>query len=88
MKKSIFLFSGDTEIFITYISYLGLATYQFMEIHNILSLYYGYPGSQAPFWGEEVTSPAIVGLNTILVRLCHPIEGLGGLLTKFFWHDG
>ena len=23
-----------------------------------------YPGSQAPFWGEEVTSPAIVGLNT------------------------
>ena len=47
-----------------------------------------YPGSQAPFWGEEVTSPAIVGLNTILVRLCHPIEGLGGLLTKFFWRDG
>ena len=43
-----------------------------------------YPGSQAPFWGEEVTSPAIVGLNTFLVRLCHPIEGLGGLLTKFF----
>ena len=47
-----------------------------------------YPGSQAPFWGEEVTSPAIVGLNTILVRLCHPIEGLGGLLTEFFWRDG
>ena len=47
-----------------------------------------YPGSQAPFWGEEVTSPAIVGLNTILVRRCHPIEGLGGLLTKFFWRDG
>ena len=47
-----------------------------------------YPGSQAPFWGEEVTSPAIVGLNTILVRLCHPIEGLGGLLTKCFWRDG
>ena len=23
-----------------------------------------YPGSQAPFWGEEVTSPAIVGSNT------------------------
>ena len=43
-----------------------------------------YPGSQAPFWEEEVTSPAIVGLNTILVRLCHPIEGLGGLLTDFF----
>ena len=39
--KSVFLFSGDTEIFITYISYLGLATDQFMEIHNILSLYYG-----------------------------------------------
>ena len=37
-KKSIFLFSGDTEIFITYISYPGLATDQFMEIHNILSL--------------------------------------------------
>ena len=47
-----------------------------------------YPGSQAPFWGEEVTPPAIVGLNTILVRLCHPIEGLGGLLMKFFWRDG
>ena len=31
-----------------------------------------------------MTSPAIVGLNTFLVRLCHPIEGLGGLLTKFF----
>ena len=39
--KSIFLLSGDTEIFITYISYLGLATDQFMEIHNILSLCYG-----------------------------------------------
>ena len=47
-----------------------------------------YTGSQAPFWGEEVTSPAIVGLNTFLVRVCHPIEGLGGLLTKFFWRDG
>ena len=47
-----------------------------------------YPGSQAPFWGEEVTSPAIVGLNTFLVRLCHPIEGLCGLLTKFIWRDG
>ena len=47
-----------------------------------------YPGSQALFWGEEVTSPAIVGLNTFLVRLFHPIEGLGGLLTKFFWRDG
>ena len=47
-----------------------------------------YPGSQAPFWGEEVTSPAIVGLNTFLVRLCHPIEGLGGLLTNLFWRDG
>ena len=46
-----------------------------------------YPGSQAPFWGEEVTSPAIVGLNTILVRLCHSIEGLDGLLTKLFWRD-
>ena len=49
---------------------------------------YSYTGSQAPFWGEEVTSPAIVGLNTFLVRVCHPIEGLGGLLTKFFWRDG
>ena len=48
-----------------------------------------YPGSQALFWGEEVTSPAIVGLNTIFVRLCHPIEDLGGLLTNFFfWRDG
>ena len=49
-----------------------------------------YPGSQAPFWEEEVTSPAIVGLNTFLViiRLCHPIEGLGGLLTNLFWRDG
>ena len=35
-----------------------------------------------------MTSPAIVGLNTILVKLCHPIEGLGGLLTDFFWRDG
>ena len=35
-----------------------------------------------------MTSPAIVGLKTILVRLWHPIEGLGGLLTKLFWHDG
>ena len=41
LKNSIFFFSGDTEFFITYISYLGLATDQFMEIHNILSLYYG-----------------------------------------------
>ena len=41
LKKSIFLFSCDTEIFITYILYLSLATDQFMEIHNILSLYYG-----------------------------------------------
>ena len=40
-KKSIFLFSGDTEIFITYISYLGLATGQFMLIHNILCFRYG-----------------------------------------------
>ena len=31
-----------------------------------------------------MTSPAIVGLNTFLVRLCHPIEGLDGLLTNFF----
>ena len=35
-----------------------------------------------------MTSPAIVGLNTILVRLCHPIEGMGGLLTISFWRDG
>ena len=35
------LFSGDTETFITNILYLGLATCQFMEIHNILSLCYG-----------------------------------------------
>ena len=47
-----------------------------------------YPGSQAPFLGEEVTSSAIVGSNTNLVRLCHPFEGLGGLLTKFFSRDG
>ena len=40
-KKSVFLFSGDNEFFITYISYLGLATGQFMEIHHILSLFYG-----------------------------------------------
>ena len=54
----------------------------------ILGISAQYPGSQAPFWGEEVTSPAIVGLNTILVRLCHPIEGLGGLLAEFYWRDG
>ena len=41
LKKSIFPISGDTEIFITYISYLGLATDQFTEIHNILSVCYG-----------------------------------------------
>ena len=41
LKKSIFLFSGDTEIFITHISYLGLATDQFIETHNSLSLCYG-----------------------------------------------
>ena len=35
-----------------------------------------------------MTSPAIVGLNTILVRLCHPIEGLGGLLSIFFFFFG
>ena len=52
------------------------------------TLFAKYPGSQAPFWGEEVTSPAIVCLNTFLVRLCHPIEGLGGLLTKYIWRDG
>ena len=40
-EKSIFFFSGDTEIFITYISYFGLATDRFMAIHNILSLCYG-----------------------------------------------
>ena len=40
-KKNIFISSGDTEIFISYISYFGLATDQFMEIHNILSLCYG-----------------------------------------------
>ena len=57
-------------------------------IKPVLKAAYMYPGSQAPFWGEEVTSPAIVGLNTFLVRLCHPIEGLGGLLKNFFWRDG
>ena len=36
LKKSIFLFSGGTEIFVTYISYLGLATDQFIEIHNVI----------------------------------------------------
>ena len=65
---------------------------KYMSIVNtynfIITLFLLYPGSQAPFWGEEVTSPAIVGLNIFLVRLCHPIEGLGGLLTNFFWHDG
>ena len=52
-----------------------------MQLSRVM---FHYPGSQASFWGEEVTSPPIVGLNTILVRLCHPIEGLGGLLTKLF----
>ena len=41
LKKSIFLFSGDTEISITCISYLGLATGQFMDIHKIFSTNYG-----------------------------------------------
>ena len=47
LKKSSFLFSGDTEIFITYISYLGPASAQFMEIHNISSLCYG--GNNMPY---------------------------------------
>ena len=47
LKQSIFLFSVDTEIFITYISYLGLATGQFMDIHNILALCYG--GHNVPY---------------------------------------
>ena len=46
MKKSIFLFSGETDFFITCISYLGLATGQFMDIH-ILSLCYG--GHNVPY---------------------------------------
>ena len=58
----------------------------FVNLHYCL--FQCYPGSQAPFWGEEVTSPAIVGLSTFLVRLCHPIESLGELLTKYFWRDG
>ena len=37
LEKSIILFSGDTEIFITCISYIGLAIGQFTDIHNILS---------------------------------------------------
>ena len=39
LEKSIILFSGDTEIFITCtcISYIGLAKGQFRDIHNILS---------------------------------------------------
>ena len=36
-KKHFSFFSGDTDFFITYITYLGLATGQFMEVHNILS---------------------------------------------------
>ena len=40
-KNPFSFFSGDTEFFITYISYLGLATDQFVEIRNILSLCYG-----------------------------------------------
>ena len=46
-QKSIFLFSGDTEIFITCMSYLGLATGQFMDIHNTLSLCCG--GHNVPY---------------------------------------
>ena len=41
LKESVFFFSGNNGIFITYVSYIGLATCQFMGIHNILSLCYG-----------------------------------------------
>ena len=57
-EKIHFPFSGDTEIFITYISYLGLAPDQFMDIHNILSLCYG--GYNVPY----VKNPHL--LNTSL----------------------
>ena len=41
-------------------------------------------GSQARVWVKEVTSPAIVGLNTFLVRSDHLTEGLSGLFGKLF----
>ena len=39
--------------------------------HKVLQpcLDYSYPGSQTPFWGEEVTSPAIVGLLGFAILL-------------------
>ena len=46
-KKNIFLFSSDAESFITYISYLSLATDQFVEVHNIWSFCYG--GYNVPY---------------------------------------
>ena len=36
----------------------------------------------------EVTSSAIVGLNAFFNSFNLPINGLGGLLWKFFWHIG
>ena len=48
-----------------------------------------YPGSQAPFWGAVLGRRGDITCYSwfeyILVRLCHPIDGLGGLLTNFFF---
>ena len=92
MTISIFVICLGAKIVTTLIkrniSFVNHFPLDYEEICSLFLNSYYYPGSQAPFWGEEVTSPAIVGLNTFLVRLCHPIEGLGELLTKFFWRDG
>ena len=47
-----------------------------------------YPRIQPGYFLKEVTSPAIVGLNAFLNSFNLPINGLGGLLWKFFWQIG
>ena len=47
-----------------------------------------YPRIQPVHFLKEVTSPAIVGLNAFLNSFNLPINGLGGLLRKFFWQIG
>ena len=47
-----------------------------------------YPRIQPGQFLNEVTSSAIVGLNAFLNSFNLPMNGLGGLLWKFFWQIG
>ena len=47
-----------------------------------------YPRIQSGYCLKEVTSSAIVGLNAFLNSFDLPINGLGGLLWKYFWQIG